>query len=120
MERAATVDFSQHCELTLALAIADRYKNAKFWRSGIEVGGSDMPCCWCREYLDWLNDHFPYQISTRASRGEQPDGWMMPPSGPEGVARKMADSIERKLDAVIDRVQRREAFEYEMEALKGN
>jgi hypothetical protein len=63
--------------------------------------------------LDRLNDHFAHTTTTRASRGEQPDGWMMPPSGPEKVTREMAESIERKLDAIIERVQHREAFEYQ-------
>jgi hypothetical protein len=119
MERSATVLFRQHPELTLSLAVAERYKDKHHLKVDIDVGGSHALCCYCREYLDLLIERCPHRFTTRASRGEQPNGWLMPPGGPKEVEGKMVPLVVRRVDEVVVKIQKRQAADREeREAVK--
>ncbi|OCL00336.1 uncharacterized protein K441DRAFT_651221 [Cenococcum geophilum 1.58] len=101
------VNFTQHCEITLALNMLDRrtQTNAK---QKIEIGVSKACCEWCCEYLNLLD--LTYSNSTiliRASHGKQPDGWMIPPNSLKSVAKNMERFIEKRVDDVIWKIKGR-------------
>ena len=94
------VNFTQHCEITLALNMLERTQQT--FTSKIEIGVSKACCEWCCGYLNLLASAYPRRpILVRASHGKQPDGWMMPPNGLESVAQQMAQSIVGKVDKAI-------------------
>jgi len=100
------VNFTQHCEITLALNMLTRY--AQLARKKIEMGVSKACCEWCCEYLDLLASEYPeHPILVRASHGKQPDGWMIPPKGVDPVTKKMARLITGRVDEVIWKIQTR-------------
>lgn len=102
------VKFTQHCEVTLALELLARHTQQKLANRKIEIGVSKACCEWCCEYLNLLVPAYPqYRIFVRASHGKRPDGWMMPPKGPESVAQQMANSIREKVDNVIWEIHQR-------------
>ena len=100
------VNFTQHCEITLALDMLKR--KAKFTRSRIEIGVSKACCEWCCDYLTLLALAYPHHsILVRATHGKQPNGWMMPPHGPKSIAQQMALSIEARIQDVVWKIQSR-------------
>ena len=102
------VNFTQHCEITLALEMLTRYTQRKLTKGKIEIGVSKACCEWCRQYLPLLTVAYPYHpILVRASHGKQPDGWMMPPNGPKLIAKEMAKSIVEKVDNIIWEIESR-------------
>ena len=97
-----TVNFTQHCEITLALNMLARHTQPKIAKRKIEIGVSKACCEWCCEYLNLLAMENPkHLILVRASHGKQPDGWMVPPNGPESIAKQMALLIEERVDNII-------------------
>jgi hypothetical protein len=101
------IKFTQHCEITLALDMLERTQS-KFTSSKIEIGVSKACCEWCCKYLSLLDSAYrQHSILVRASHGKQPDGWMMPPNGPEQLAQQMTRSAEDKLDTVIWKIHNR-------------
>jgi hypothetical protein len=101
------IKFTQHCEITLALDMLERTR-PKLTNSKIEIGVSKACCEWCCKYLNLLTSAYrQHSILVRASHGKQPDGWMMPPNGPEPIAQQMTRSIEEKLDKVIWKIHNR-------------
>jgi hypothetical protein len=101
------VKFTQHCEITLALHMLNRTQ-PKLTKSRIEIGVSKACCEWCCKYLSLLDSAYrQHSILVRASHGKQPDGWMMPPNGPEQLAQQMTRSAEDKLDTVIWKIHNR-------------
>ena len=101
-----TVNFTQHCELTLALEMLKRYNQRKITKRRIEIGVSKACCDWCCQYLKLLSSAYPnHPILVRASHGKQPDGWMIPPDSSKSIAEEMAKSIVDKLDDVIWEIQ---------------
>jgi hypothetical protein len=95
-----TVNFTQHCEITLALEMLARHSQPKTTKSRIEIGVSKACCEWCCQYLHLLASAYPkHPIFVRGSHGKQPDGWMIPPNGPK--SKQMALFIEKKVDNVI-------------------
>ena len=101
-----TVNFTQHCEITLALNMLERH--AQQTRQRIEIGVSKACCEWCCEYLDLLTSEHPkHPILVRASHGKQPDGWMIPPNGPEPTAKRIKQAIEGKVDSIIRKIRSR-------------
>jgi len=101
------VKFTQHCEITLALDMLERTQ-PKFTSSKIEIGVSKACCEWCCKYLYLLASAYRHHsILVRASHGKQPDGWMMPPDGPEPIAQQMSQSILGRLDNTIWKIHNR-------------
>ena len=102
-----TVNFTQHCEITLALNMLERYTQPNT-KPKIEIGVSKACCEWCYEYLNLLpSSYSDHTILVRASHGKQPDGWMVPPNGPESIAKQMALLIEERVDNVIWEIKSR-------------
>ena len=103
-----TVNFTQHCEITLALDMLKRQTQSKITASKIEIGVSKACCEWCIQYLTLLTSAYPKPpILVRASHGKQPDGWMIPPNGLKSIAEQMTLLIEEKVDHVIWEIQSR-------------
>lgn len=102
------VKFSQHCELTLALAVNDRHKVPSTVVK-IEIGVSKASCAWCNEFLCFLKAAAPQNLSIvhRADHDKQPDGWLLPPAAAENVKDAMIHRISQKVDAVIWTVNNR-------------
>ena len=101
------VNFTQHCEITLALNMLERRTQLNT-RPKIEIGVSKACCEWCYEYLTLLPSSYSNQtILVRASHGKQPDGWMMPPKSKELVAKEMERVIEERIDDVIWKIRGR-------------
>jgi hypothetical protein len=111
MENPAAIKSTQHCHITVALALfalcsnAPVHRGVPVHRTEPEIGGVGAPCCWCREYLNIATDRLGVRCNTRACEGAQPDGWMMPAAGPEGMAEGMADSVAGYSDAVVYNIQ---------------
>ena len=102
------VNFTQHCEITLALNMLARHTQPKIAKQIIEIGVSKACCEWCCEYLSLLNLAYPkHPILVRASHGKQPDGWMVPPNGPESITKRMAQLIEERVDNIIWNIRSR-------------
>ena len=102
-----TVKFTQHCEITLALDMLKRTR-PKLTKTKIEIGVSKACCEWCCEYLNLLASTFPQNsILVRASHGKQPDGWMIPPNGPQSIAQQMIRLIVERVDNVIWKINNR-------------
>jgi hypothetical protein len=102
------VNFTQHCEITLALEMLARHTQSKITKSKIEIGVSKACCEWCCQYLKFLAAAYPkHPVLVRASHGKQPDGWMIPPNGPEPIAKEMTRLIVEKVDNVIWEIQSR-------------
>jgi OTT_1508-like deaminase len=96
------VKFTQHCEITLALAMLKRLRLCDVKVKKVEIGVSKACCGWCCEYLGLLHQEDPRKpILVRATHGKLPDGWMMPPSGSPLITKKMAALIEEKIDDVV-------------------
>jgi len=96
------ITFTQHCEITLALDMLARHTLPKLTNPKIEIGVSKACCEWCCEYLNLLASAYPqYPILVRASHGKQPDGWMMPPNGPQSISQQMMRLIVERVDEVI-------------------
>jgi hypothetical protein len=103
-----TVNFTQHCEITLALEMLARHAQSKITKSKIEIGVSKACCEWCCQYLNLLASADPkHPVLVRASHGKQPDGWMIPPNGPKSIAKQMTLLIEEKVDDVIWEIKSR-------------
>ena len=104
--RKRRVNFTQHCEITLALDLLKR--NAKFTGSKIEIGVSKACCEWCCDYLTLLGSAYSHHsILVRASHGKQADGWMMPPHGPKSIEHQMAQSIETGIQGIVWKIHNR-------------
>ena len=102
------VNFTQHCEITLALEMLARYTRSGVTKSKIEIGVSKACCEWCCQYLNLLAFAYPkHPVLVRASHGKQPDGWMMPPNGPKLISEQMTQVIQGKVDNVIWEVKSR-------------
>jgi len=102
-----TVNFTQHCEITLALNMLGRHTQLNT-KQKIEIGVSKACCEWCCEYLNLLALPYPkHKILVRASHGKQPDGWMIPPNGPESTAKMIEQLIEGRVDNVIGKIKHR-------------
>jgi hypothetical protein len=103
-----TVNFTQHCEITLALEMLERHTQPKVSKSKIEIGVSKACCEWCCRYLNLLTSEYPkYPVFVRASHGKQPDGWMIPPNGPKSTAKQMTLLIEEQVDDIIWKIKSR-------------
>ena len=101
-----TIKFTQHCEITLALDMLKRAEPG-FTNTKIEIGVSRACCEWCCQYLNLLASAYPqHSILVRASHGKQPDGWMIPPSGPMSATQQMIRVIEDKVDNVLGKIDR--------------
>jgi hypothetical protein len=101
-----TITFTQHCEITLALDMLERAQPG-LTNTKIEIGVSKACCEWCCQYLNLLASAYPrHSILVRASHGKQPDGWMIPPSGPMSATQQMIRVIEDKVDNVIWTIDR--------------
>ena len=102
------VNFTQHCEITLALEMLARYTQRRITKGKIEIGVSKACCEWCCQYLHLLASAYPkHRVLVRASYGKQPDGWMIPPNGPKSIAKRMTRLIEEKVDDVIWKIKSR-------------
>jgi hypothetical protein len=102
------VKFTQHCEITLALEMLKRTQKRQLVDRKIEIGVSKACCEWCCDYLNLLASTYPRRpILVRASHGKQPDGWMVPPNGPESITRQMIQLIEGRVDVVMGKAQKR-------------
>ena len=101
------INFTQHCELTLALGMLDRCGLKKISKTKIEIGVSKSCCDWCSEYLSLLSLYSKHPILIRTSHGKQCDGWLLPPGGPNLVSQKMLEIIESRVDEVICKVKSR-------------
>lgn len=100
------VNFTQHCELTLALKMFELHTKAKLSKAVIEIGMSKGCCEWCYRYLDWLEStHKNCRILVRASHGKHSDGWMIPPNGPAEVGKGIRVDIEDKIDDIVWKIQ---------------
>jgi hypothetical protein len=97
------VNFTQHCEITLALEMLNRLTRREFVKKqSIGIGVSKASCEWCCQYLELLSREYrQYPVLVRASHGKQPDGWLMPPSGPTSVTKDMAKAIVDKVDDAV-------------------
>jgi OTT_1508-like deaminase len=85
-----------------------RYTRANISKSKIEIGVSKACCEWCREYLNLLAlEYKQHKILVRATHGKQPDGWMIPPNGPEPVARRMRKFIADKVHDIVWEIESR-------------
>jgi hypothetical protein len=107
-----TVNFTQHCEITLALDMLKRTQpklnKPKPNEIKSEIGVSKTCCEWCCEYLNLLASVYPHHsILVRASHGKQPDGWMMPPNSPTSITQQMIRVIEERIDHVIWKIVNR-------------
>jgi hypothetical protein len=103
-----TVNFTQHCEITIALEMLARHTQPKVSKSKIEICVSKACCEWCCRYLNLLASAYPkYPVFVRSSHGKQPDGWMMPPNGPKSITKQMTLLIEEKVDDVIWKIKSR-------------
>jgi hypothetical protein len=102
-----TVNFTQHCEITLALAMALRLEGKKNRTSRIEIGVSKASCQWCHNYATLLTRSSNYIVIVRGTHGKQPDGWLLPPNGPKKVTNAMVQRIQRRLDDIIDTIKNR-------------
>ena len=100
-----TIKFTQHCEITLALAMLKRHLDSGvtgFGKKKLEIGVSKTCCGWCWDYLSLLNESYSKSpILVRVSHGKKPDGWMVPPSGPKSITKQMVQLIEERVDNVI-------------------
>jgi hypothetical protein len=95
------IRFTQHCEITLALDMLKRTRPIP-GHSIIKIGVSKACCEWCCEYLNLLTSAYQrHPILIRVSHGKQPDGWMMPPSGPQSISQQMVRLIVERVDNVI-------------------
>jgi hypothetical protein len=102
------IKFTQHCEITLALDMLKRTRPILVY-SIIEIGVSKACCEWCCEYLNLLASAYQrHPILVRASHGKQPDGWMMPPNGPQSISQQMVRLIFERVDNVIWKINTRE------------
>jgi len=102
------VNFTQHCELTLALKMFELHTESKFTQSITEIGVSKACCEWCYRYLNRLTStRWKHRILVRASHGKHPDGWMIPPNSPAEVAKGMRVEIEDKLDDILWKIKGR-------------
>ena len=102
-----TVNFTQHCEITLALDMLERYTQLNT-NPKIEIGVSKACCEWCYEYLKLLTIPYPESmILVRASHGKQPDGWLIPPNTPKLMAKQVEQKIEDRIDDVIWKIKGR-------------
>jgi len=101
------VNFTQHCELTLALEMLTRHTQRKLTKRKIEISVSSKACCeWYCQYLKLLASAYPnHPIKVRASHAKQPDGWMIPPNGSKSIVKKMAKLIVMKVDSIIWEIQ---------------
>jgi OTT_1508-like deaminase len=99
--RKTKIRFTQHCEITLALDMLKRTRPIP-GHSIIEIGVSKACCEWCCEYLNLLTSAYQRNpILVRASHGKQPNGWMMPPSGPQSISQQMVRLIVERVDDVV-------------------
>jgi hypothetical protein len=111
-----TINFTQHCEITLALHMLKRTQQ-KLRNTKIEIGVSKACCEWCCEYLNLLASAYTrHSISVRASHGKQPDGWMIPPSSPTSIAQQMIRAIQEKIDHVLWEINNRRRYEVSVRA----
>lgn len=102
------VRFSQHCEITLALEMLRRYVQRQLSKNRIEIGVSKACCSWCIDYLNLLAAEFPeYPVLVRVSHGKQPDGWLMPPSGPKTTIKQMTKQVVQRIDNVVWKITSR-------------
>jgi hypothetical protein len=77
-------------------------------KNRIEIGGSKACCSWCIDYLNLLAAEFPeHPMLVRASHGKQPDGWLMPPSGPNTTTKQMTKQIVQRIDNVVWKITSR-------------
>ena len=95
------IQCSQHCELTLALHLAERFTAQKV-SCPIKIGCSKASCYWCHVYILELNKTLSNnKVITFATHGKRVKGWLLP-RGHDKVADIVLQHVGNEVENVFE------------------